>query len=228
MTDADSIPRRNWTGADAVLCSICLLLAAAAAVCGSHMLSYRYGLGNGVPFNARIREGVVMFSCVGVWCVLVCVVGMRVISGWRRMRASVRGALVAAVALPLIVYVGTAAAFSNFRYTRGLQEWARANVNAAAIRALLATDPAPSSPTPVPAATWPPAVVTLLPDQVDRLPAGLVLTWGVTAEFSSRRQVFVGAPEGGPPQQIKWGDEWQDVDEGWWKEAAPGVWVSVQ
>ena len=104
-------------------------------------------------------------------------------------------------------------------YRRGLTDWARADVDAKAIRAWGASMQPVTSPTVVRGAMEPLAVSRIKPSLIEQHPNGIVMQWGTLATMPGRqRKVFIGID-----------DATQPPDEGrrFWTQVQPGVYVGV-
>lgn len=206
-----------------------VLLVCAPAAWYANGVSYSAGSLNIDPFSAMTRAGMCSLLVAGIWFFTAVLGASAMIASWKRTRRRVKIATAILIVIaPAIFVVGFLSASGLQKYANGFALWADRNVDAPTIRGWLATRKAVAAATSVPPADWPPVIARLKPDEVDQLPAGLGLTWGQTAEFSSRRQVFITI-EGKPaPLEIKWADEWQNYGWGRWRAGKPGIWTSVQ
>jgi len=187
------------------------------------------GAANTDPFYGAMRSATGSLVTVGIWFVVVFLGTIPTIVDWKRTRSRVKVVtFILMVIPPILILAGFLRPSGHKRYEEGFTVWADRHVDVPSIRTWLATRSAVTAPAPVPATDWPAAITRLTPDEVDELQEGLAITWGQTAEFSSRRQVFVTAEGKTPPTTIKWADHWQESGPGAWHPCKPGIYTSVQ
>jgi hypothetical protein len=195
--------------------------------------TYAAGLTNQQQFSPIMKDGISGLAGILLWLPLMLFAIIWMILKRKKRRILSAGIFAAAIVIPPIF--GTFAFIFRSQpskvYMAGLSRWTVAEVDAPMVRKWIATSPASPATQPGLAPSWPPSIAKLTPDSVDLMPgqSGVILTWGDTAEFSSRREIFVGVDDqASAPTVIKWGDEWQDGGTEAWHQAAPGVWISVQ
>jgi hypothetical protein len=195
--------------------------------------SYLAGKSNGDPFASSMKDGVLMLMGMGL-CGVLLVLAIVWFATLRRRRSLLSRRIIASSFLMPCVVLG-AALFVGIgprqAYMSGFSAWARTHIDIEAAKTWLASQEIRPSPTLVNANALPAFITHLSPRDVDVMDkrSGLAMTWGETAEFSSRRQVFIDATDHtGAPAVIKWGDTWQECGPTDWQEAAPDIWISLQ
>jgi len=104
-------------------------------------------------------------------------------------------------------------------YRQGLAEWARREVDVAAIRAWQAGRPPVTSPQKIPHGSLPPAIFELDPSVIERHLNGLLLQWGVYSTMPGRqRKLFVAADDAAQPP---------DEGKSFWRKASDGLFVGA-
>jgi hypothetical protein len=183
---------------------------------------YLAGLRNESPFSLgraipRLFLSFLVALALGIWVIVWHARGVR---GW--------WSGVGSLSIVILAFLFTCCP-GVLRYEDGLVHWARRNIDVESVRAWLESGPTgPAVTLPVsdrtvldvPLANWPAAItgLTPVPNQVYLLAeGGVILSWGVPAEFNDRRGVYI-APDADaaiPPDFI------------WFKPIGAGIWAAA-
>ncbi len=198
-----------------------------------HSPSYAAGLQNHEQWTPVMKEGIYGIIAIFFWCVIAIFAII-----WLAIKRKKRHLISTFVFMSILIFPLLLGIWSFSRqyqprdaYLSGLALWTSAQVDAPDIRKWLASRTAIATTQPIASTLWPTQITAVAPDDVDVMPdkSGVFLTWGTTAEFSSRRQVFVGANDTTPaPKIVKWGGNWLETSSDDWKLAGSGVWISEQ
>lgn len=183
---------RGW---DAVVLALSAAAAGLAVVTFSGVLFYAAGSRNASQF-----EPVVLRVAAGVGGVAVLVVLWVRVGAARPARRGRGGgpslavAVAASGAWPVLLFAGPSA---DAAYEVGFARWAAGHVDAAAVRAWLAT--VPPVPDHLPGSAVPANAVRDQPGSVVAFPSEVVLMWGDGTPWHPVREVLVTRAPNGPP-----------------------------